>query len=200
MTHLSDEWGEWPFSSRPECNTVPLSTPQSTGRRSSQNRNWQRQGEERECERGRPREERAWQREQEYAERLRQDAFRREEVRLEQQLRRLDAEEAAISAQWAALPLPPSPLMRILIALVVLGSIIALVLSYPILLVALIVVLLTMAKARRRHRWISRQRHVWARQERDRLESRWSGIVTERAVIEQQLASIKSELSQLVLP
>lgn len=200
MTHLSDEWGEWPFSSSPEHDTVPLSMPLPTQRRSSQNRNWQGQGEERERERGRPREERAWQREQEHTQRLRQDALRREEVRLEQQLRRLDAEEAAISAQWAALPLPPSPLMRILIALVILGSLVALVLSYPILLVPLIVVLLTMAKARRRHRWGSRQRHVWARQERDRLESRWNGIVTERAVIGQQLTSIKSELSQLVLP
>lgn len=151
------------------------------------------QHNERERERGRPRE-------QEYAQRLRQDALRREEVRLEQQLRRLDAEEAAISAQWAALPLPPSPLMRILIALMVLGGIVALVLYYPIVLVPLIVVLLTLAKARWRHRWESRQRNVWARQERDRLESRWRGIVTERAVVGQQLASIKSELSQLVLP
>ncbi|SRR5579883_1241120 len=129
--------------------------------------------------------------------RERQAALRRQQEALQHQLWRLDAQEAAISAQWAALPQPPSPLMRIVVALAVLGSLVALLHFFPLLLVPLIVVLLIMAKARRYQPPRARSRHGWAKQERERLESRWHGIAAERAVLRQQLASIQSELSLL---
>src|SRR5579875_361268 len=128
--------------------------------------------------------------------RERRAALRRQEADLQSHLQRLEAQESAIAAQWAALPSPPSHLKRLLIALVVVSGIVLLLHWFPLLLVLLIVVGLVMAKADGRSARFSRHHTVWLQQERERLESRRRGILAEQAVIRQHLTALQSELHQ----
>lgn len=141
--------------------------------------------------------DRAQQREQ--ARERRRD-LERETFRLQQRLRQLDAEEAVISAQLAALPQPALWLARLIIALVVVAALIAALAVYPALVVPVIGVLLVVARMNRRRKWHSRQRHGWAGQERFRLESRWSGMVAERTALSAQLAAMQAQLTSLSQP
>jgi hypothetical protein len=128
--------------------------------------------------------------------RERRAALRRQEADLQSHLQRLEAQESAIAAQWAALPSSPSPLKRLLIALVVVSGVVVLFHWFPLLLVLVIVVGLAMAKAAHRSAQYSRHHTVWLQQERERLESRRRGIIAEQAVIRQHLTALQSELHQ----
>lgn len=200
----SEVWDRWPSSPTwepirpspqpsgarpiPEQAIGPEPSPTRRGY-DNQQRDWQEE-----------REDRARQREQERDARLHWRNLQREVFQLQQQLRRLDAEESVISAQLAALPQPASPITRLILACVVVAAILAALAFYPILLVPLIVVLLIVAKAGRHARVLARQRRAWAEQERFRLESRWSGIVAERAAMQAQLKAIQAQLTVLFQP
>jgi hypothetical protein len=128
--------------------------------------------------------------------RARRAALRRQEADLQSHLQRLEAQESALAAQWAALPSPSSPVKRLFIALLVVSGLVVLLHWFPLLLVLVIVAGLAMAKAAHRSARFSRQHTVWLQQERARLESRRRGIVAEQAVIRQHLAALQSELHQ----
>lgn len=133
--------------------------------------------------------------------RERRAALRRQEADLQSHLQRLEAQECALAAHLAALPSSPSPLRRILIALVlialVVSGIVVLLHWFPLLLVLVIFVVGLAAKAARRAAPVSRQHTVWLRQERNRLESRRRGIIAEQCVIRQHLTALQSELHQM---
>lgn len=178
-----DPADSWPTMPDPATDpwaapTQPLSTPTRYGYGHRPPRDW-REGQA----------DRAWQRD-----------LDREVNRLQQRLRQLDAEEAAISAQIAALPQPASWITRLIIASTVSAVILIALAVYPALIIPAILILLIVARMRRHRGWRFRQRNAWANQERFRLESRWSGLVAERATVQANLTAIQAQLAALPQP
>lgn len=180
-TAQSGTTASWPTLPDPATGPLPLPAPTRRGYGNTGQRDWQRERDEQEEERERQRDVRQRQRERQ-----------READQIAQHLRRLDAEEAAISAQMAALP-SSSPITRLVVALAILAAIIGLGTFYPVFLVPLIVVLLIAVRAGRHSRGLARQRRAWANQERIRLQGRWNALVAERGALVAQLTALQSQ-------
>jgi hypothetical protein len=114
------------------------------------------------------------------------------ELHLEQQC--LDGEEQSLQQAWDTLPQPALRLSRLLIMLVMIAGSIMLVVLYPALVIPLIIILLIIAKGRRRHRWQPGPRADWVAQERYRIQSRIAWIDARITSIKQEEQSIAQEL------
>jgi hypothetical protein len=164
------------------CGSLQAPPPQPLRIDSLQRRQWRRDWES----------EYVWQ--QKRSEQQRREYLWRKQFELHLEQQCLDGEEQSLQQAWDTLPQPALRLSRLLIMLVMIAGSIMLVVLYPALVIPLIIILLIIAKGRRRHRWQPGPRADWVAQERYRIQSRIAWIDARITSIKQEEQSIAQEL------